>query len=176
MIIPNAPFSIISIVLISVSAFSQSSQIDTIEQKSLPEKAYGYFGTTEPEEFKTLDQMRAAMYLNESLNTLTRIMLSGDRIVLQEEQDRLDNIWEWKGTTDFISVLNYRKSLQLSLNELTKNEINKERYREAFERKNNAAARDAFLNAISGVQVNINPFALVTNILISSARSYMDYK
>lgn len=175
MIIPHAPFSIISIALISVCAFSQSSQIDTIEQESLPEKAYGYFGTTEPEEFKTLDQMRAAMYLNESLNTLTRIMLSGDRIVLQEEQDRLDNIWEWKGTTDFISVLNYRKSLQLSLNELTKNEINKERYREAFERKNNAAARDAFLNAISGVQVNINPFALVTNILISSARSYMDY-
>ena len=58
---------------------------------------------------------------------------------------------------------------------IEKNEINKERYREAFERKNNAAARDAFLNAISGVQVNINPFALVTNILISSARSYMDY-
>lgn len=174
-IIPNSFSSIILISLISISAFSQSTPIDTLKQNPLHEKAYGYFGANDPEEFRTLDQMRAAMYLNESLNTLTRIMISGDRIVLQEEQDRLDNIWEWKGTTDFVSVLNYRKSLQLSLNELTKNEINKERYQEAFERKSNAAARDAFLNAISGVQVNINPLALATNVLITSARSYMDY-
>ncbi len=167
--------SIISIILICVSAYSQSTPLDTIGKNALHEKAFGYFGVNTPEEFRTLDQMRAAMYLNESLNTLTRIMTSGDRIVLQEEQDRLDNIWEWKGTTDFVSVLNFRKSLQLSLNELAKNEINKERYQEAFERKSNAAARDAFLNAISGVQVNINPLALATNILVTSARSYMDY-
>ena len=137
--------------------------------------SYGFHANDTAPEFTTIDQLKAASFLNECINTLTRIEKSESKIVLEEEKYRLDNILGWKGTTDYASVVRFRKKLVGSLNEMIINEINKERYIKAYERKQNRAAKDAFLNAISGVQLNVNLTSVVSNILIASARSYMDY-
>lgn len=121
------------------------------------------------------DQQRAAMYLNECIYTLTKIKSSENRIVLEEEQYKLNNILAWEGVSAFRTVVSYRKDLQISLNELIKNDIEKERYRRALEKKQNGAARDAIFGAISGVQVNVNLVSLVSNVVLSSARAFMDY-
>ncbi len=121
------------------------------------------------------DQQKAAMYLNECIYTLTKIESSKNRVVLEEEQYKLNNILAWEGVSPFRSVVNYRKDLQTNLNSLIINYIEKERYQKAFERKNNAAARDAIFSAISGVQVNVNLVSLVSNVVLSSARAIMDY-
>ena len=121
------------------------------------------------------DQQKAAMYLNECIYTLTKIKNSENRIVLEEEQYKLNNILAWEGVSAFRSVVNYRKDLQDGLNELIKNDIEKERYRKALEKKQNGAARDAIFGAISGVQVNVNLVSLVSNVVLSSARAFMDY-
>lgn len=137
--------------------------------------SYGFHANDAVPEFTTIDQLKAASFLNECINTLTRIEKSESKIVLEEEKYRLDNILGWKGTTDYTSVVRFRKNLVGSLNEMIINEIDKERYIKAYERKQNRAAKDAFLNAISGVQLNVNLTSVVSNILIASARSYMDY-
>lgn len=121
------------------------------------------------------DQQKAAMYLNECIYTLTKIESSGNRVVLEEEQYKLNNILAWEGVSPFRSVVSYRKDLQTNLNSLIINYIEKERYQKALEKKNNAAARNAIFGAISGVQVNVNLVSLVSNVVLSSARAIMDY-
>ena len=121
------------------------------------------------------DQQKAAMYLNECIYTLTKIESSENRVVLEEEQYKLNNILAWEGVSPFRSVVNYRKDLQTDLNSLIINYIEKERYQKELEKKNNAAARDAIFGAISGVQVNVNLVSLVSNVVLSSARAIMDY-
>lgn len=122
----------------------------------------------------TEEQLKASMFLNECLNTLTRIIISKDRIVLEEERDRLNNVWTWEGATDYSSVVMFRKELQDALNGLTQSNIEKERYRRIFYDKSNSMARDALLSAISGVQVNVNLVSVASNVLLTSLRSYMD--
>ena len=126
-------------------------------------------------EFTSIDQLKAASFLNECINTLARIERSESQIVLEEELDRLTNVLGWKDATDYTSIVNFRKELQDNLNSLIINSINKERYIKKYEKRQNRAAKDAFLNAISGVQINVNWTSVVSNVLISSARAYMDY-
>lgn len=121
------------------------------------------------------DQQRAAMYLNECIYTLTKIKTSENRVVLEEEQYKLNNILAWEGVSTYRKVVSYRKDLQVNLNSLIKNDIEKERYQKALEKKKNGAARDAIFGAISGVQVNVNLVSIVSNIVLSSARAFMDY-
>lgn len=121
------------------------------------------------------DQQRAAMYLNECIYTLTKIKASENRVVLEEEQYKLNNILAWEGVSSFRKVVNYRIKLQNGLNALIKNDIEKERFQKELERKNNGAARDAIFGAISGVQVNVNLVSLISNVVLSSARAFMDY-
>lgn len=121
------------------------------------------------------NQQRAAMYLNECVYTLTKIKSTENRIVLEEEQYKLNNILAWEGVSTYRKVVSYRKDLQVNLNSLIKNDIEKERYQKALEKKKNGAARDAIFGAISGVQVNVNLVSLVSNVVLSSARAFMDY-
>lgn len=144
-------------------AYSQESQAPQENGDSIEVQSYD------------LDQLRASMYLNECAYSLTRILQSGNKIVLYEEQYKLNNTYRWEYVTDYSSVFNFRVSLQSQLNSLIINEINRERFKKEFERKQNSAARDAFLNAISGVQLNVSLVSIASNLLISSARAYMDY-
>lgn len=123
-----------------------------------------------------IDEYEAAMYLNECIYTLTKIESSANRVVLDEEQYKLNNILAWEGVSDYRSVVKYRKTLQDNLNSLIINDIEKERFHKALERKKNSAARDAIFGAISGVQLNVNMLSLVSNVVLSSARAIMDYK
>lgn len=122
-----------------------------------------------------LNQIRASMYLNECAYSLTRILKSGNKIVLEDEQYKLNNTYKWENVSQYSSVFDFRKSLQSQLNEMIINETNRERFKKEFERQKNSAARDALISAISGVQVNVNMVSIVSNLLISSARAYMDY-
>lgn len=122
-----------------------------------------------------LNKLRAATYLNECAYSLTRIIKSDNKIILLNEQDKLNNIYRWENVTDFPSVVEFRSELQYELNDLIINETNKERFKKQFEKKQNALARDAFLNAISGVQINVNVYSTVANVLVTSARAYLDY-
>ena len=76
-----------------------------------------------------------AMYLNECIYTLTKIKSSENRIVLEEEQYKLNNILAWEGVSTFRAVVNYRKELQTNLNALIKNDIEKERRRTSAPRQ-----------------------------------------
>ena len=149
--------------------------LNTPKDSIIENNAYGFFDDEEVEEFKSLDQLKASMFLNECLNTLTRIIRSKNKVVLQEEQNRLDNIWEWKDAVQFDAVIDFRKDLQDKLNKLSQNQTERERYQAAFERKKNAAGRNAILNALSAPQVNLSPFALIANMAVSSARAFIDY-
>lgn len=122
-----------------------------------------------------LNQLRAATYLNECAYSLTRIIKSDNKIILLNEQNKLNNIYKWENVTDFPSVVDFRSELQYELNNLIINEINKQRFQKQFEKKQNALARDALITAISGAQVNINIYSTVANVLITSARAYLDY-
>ena len=81
------------------------------------------------------NQQRAAMYLNECVYTLTKIKSTENRIVLEEEQYKLNNILAWEGVSTYRKVVSYRKDLQVNLNSLIKNDIEKERYQKALEKK-----------------------------------------
>lgn len=120
-------------------------------------------------------KLRASIYLNECAYSLTRILRSGNKIVMEDEQYKLNNVYKWENITEYSSVLEFRKMLQTHLNDLIINETNRERFKNAFERKKNAAARDALLGVISGVQFNVNVTSIVSNVLLSSARAYLDY-
>lgn len=122
-----------------------------------------------------LDKLRASIYLNECAYSLTRILKSESKIILLEEQSKLNNAYKWENVTNYPSVVEFRAQLQGQLNAMIINETNRERFKIEFEKKNNNAARDAMLGAISGVQVNVNPISLVSNVLLTSARAYMDY-
>ena len=143
--------------------------------KSTSDTSYTTINQNHIPEFITIDQLKAASFLNECINTLARIEHSDSQIVLEEELDRLTNVLGWKNATDYDSIVEFRKTLQNNLNALIINSINKNRYIKKYERKQNRAAKDAFLNAISGVQINVNWTSIVSNVLISSARAYMDY-
>jgi hypothetical protein len=121
-----------------------------------------------------LNKIRAATYLNECAYSLTNIIKSENKIVLLNEQHKLNNAYKWENVTKFESVVEFRHDLQSQLNNFIVNEINKERFKKEFEKRQNAAARDAFLNAISGVQINVNLWSTVSNILVASARAYLD--
>jgi hypothetical protein len=143
--------------------------------KSTSDTSYTTINQNHIPEFINIDQLKAASFLNECINTLARIEHSDSQIVLEEELDRLTNVLGWKNATDYDSIVEFRKKLQNDLNALIINSINKNRYIKKYERKQNRVAKDAFLNAISGVQINVNWTSIVSNVLISSARAYMDY-
>lgn len=159
--------TILGLNVISVQAYNGTIDVDTV--------AYGSVQLDSSSFYATSDQLRAASILNECISTLARIEKSDSKIVYAEEIDRLNNVLGWKDLTNYESAVTFRKQLQESLNSLTTISINRERYIKAFERKQNNAAKDAFLNAISGVQLNVNWVSVVSNVLLSSARAYMDY-
>ena len=58
-----------------------------------------------------LNKLRAATYLNECAYSLTRIIKSDNKIILLNEQDKLNNIYRWENVTDFPSVVEFRSEL-----------------------------------------------------------------
>ena len=121
------------------------------------------------------DQQKAAMLLNECIYTLTKVDLANNRLALEEEQFKLNNVLTWEGIGPYSTISEFRRSLNTELNGFVINSIEKERYHKAFDKKKNNAARNAFLGAISGVQVNVNWFSALSNVVLSSARALMDY-
>lgn len=159
-----------------VDAYCEDNIDSTFSQVEDTVDAYGFYAEdSRKPEFVTLDQLQAVAFLNECVNTLARIEQSDSKIVLEDELYRLNNILGWKNATDFTSVINFRKDLQSGLNGLIVNQIDRERFIKKTERAQNRAAKDAILGAISGVQVNVNMVSVISNVLISSARAYMDY-
>ena len=160
---------LLSLVLISLSVIAYGDDADTTA-------AYGFhIEDSQKPEFMTLDQLQATAFLNECVNTLARIEESNSKIVLEDELHRLNNVLGWKNATDFQSVILFRTELQSGLNNLIVNQIDRERFIKKIERQRNNAAKDAFLGAISGVQLNVNMISIISNVLISSARAAMDY-
>lgn len=121
------------------------------------------------------DQQKAAMLLNECIYTLTKVRLANNRLALEEEQFKLNNVLTWEGISSYRTISDFRRSLNTELNGFVISSIEKERYQKAFDKKKNNAARDAFLGAISGVQINVNLVSVISNVVLSSARALMDY-
>ena len=121
------------------------------------------------------DQQKAAMLLNECIYTLTKVRLANNRLALEEEQFKLNNVLTWEGVSSYRTISDFRRSLNTELNGFVISSIEKERYQKAFEKKKNNAARDAIFGAISGVKINVNWVSIVSNTVLSSARALLDY-
>lgn len=145
----------------SPGAISQQVEVDAIDMVA---------------ESVTLEQLSASLYLNDCISTLTRIQRSNSKLVLTDEQYILNNALRWDGDfTKYRSLFSFRNSLQDELKDMVITEENRQRFKDAFDKKKNGASRDAILGAISGIQFNPNVFALASNIAIKSAQSFLDY-
>ena len=124
----------------------------------------------------TLEQLSASLYLNDCISTLTKIQRSKSKIVLTDEQFILNNALRWDGDfTKYRSLYSFRNALQDVLKDMVITETNRQMFKEAFDRKKNAAVRDAILGAVSGTQLNVNVVSLASNIILKSAQSFMEY-
>ena len=123
----------------------------------------------------SFDQQKAAMLANECIYTLTRVERNKNKFAYEEEQFKLNNVLAWEGVPAMESVTNYRKKLQKELNNLVINEIEKERFLKKKEKRDNAAARNALLGAVSSVQLNVNMVSIISNVVLTTARTLMDY-
>jgi hypothetical protein len=121
------------------------------------------------------DQQKAAMLLNECIYTLTRVERNKNKFAYEEEQFKLNNVLTWEGVPEMESVTTFREQLQTELNKLVINEIEKERFLKKKEKRDNAAARNALLGAVSSVQLNVNLVSIISNVVLTTARTLMDY-
>lgn len=129
------------------------------------------------DEFSTsnFDQQKAAMLANECIYTLTRVIRSNSKFAYEDEQFKLNNVLSWEGVPSMESVVTFRSILQTELNKLVINEIEKERFLKKKEKRDNAAARNALLGAVSSVQLNVNLVSIISNVVLTTARTLMDY-
>lgn len=121
------------------------------------------------------EQQKAAMLANECIYTLTRVIRSNNKLAYEDEQFKLNNVLSWEGVPSMESVITFRSNLQTELNKLVINEIEKERFIKKKEKRDNAAARNALLGAVSSVQLNVNLVSIVSNVVLTTARTLMDY-
>jgi len=122
-----------------------------------------------------IEQQKAAMLANECIYTLTRVIRSNNKLAYEDEQFKLNNVLSWEGVPSMESVITFRQLLQTELNKLVINEIEKERFLKKKEKRDNAAARNALLGAVSSVQLNVNLVSIVSNVVLTTARTLMDY-
>lgn len=123
----------------------------------------------------SFEQQKAAMLANECIYTLTRVIRSNNKLAYEDEQFKLNNVLSWEGVPSMESVITFRQLLQTELNKLVINEIEKERFLKKKEKRDNAAARNALLGAVSSVQLNVNLVSIISNVVLTTARTLMDY-
>ena len=159
-------------------AFAQAPK-DTLTVTSVPDSIT--YTQSEVDDFvdefsaSNYEQQKAAMLANECIYTLTRVIRSNNKLAYEDEQFKLNNVLSWEGVPSMESVITFRSNLQTELNKLVINEIEKERFIKKKEKRDNAAARNALLGAVSSVQLNVNLVSIVSNVVLTTARTLMDY-
>ena len=159
---------------IAMQTFSQETNYGNTNTDSIANDYDELF--LQPESPKILDhQLLAIAHLNQCIAAIANIEAYKSKLVLEEEYNNIVNNMSMEMLNGYSEVVGFKRKLLSTLNAYLIGEKEQMRAILAYERKKNAAMRDAVNQALNGVYITTNVFSSVANTVLATARTAVDY-